>query len=187
MTSEPRQLQSIFPDVPRETPETDGQGNFTALWSLFFGALSQALQDNFSNEGILFPSLSATNIATIQAIYAPYIGLPLPSTIPDISGKTVFDSTNRVPKQFIITYDASSPSIILSASWLQLNVMLTGIGDPNGYYNITPPHTGSFASVAGVLNWLYYDLTGTTLYICTSNGAAIIPSPGSGAAVWTAI
>lgn len=117
MATEPRILQSIFPDVPRESPEVDNKGNFTQLWSLFFGALAQALQDNFKNEGIVFPPLNATNIATIQAIYTPLIGSPLPSNIPDISGQTVFDSTNRVPKQFIITYDASTPPNIISARW----------------------------------------------------------------------
>ncbi len=117
MSVEPQQLQSLFPDVPRESPEVDSKGNFTQLWSLFFGALAQALQDNFKNEGIVFPPLSATNIATIQAIYTPLIGSPLPAGTPDISGQTVFDSTNRVPKQFIISYDASTPPNITSARW----------------------------------------------------------------------
>jgi hypothetical protein len=58
MANEQLQRQSIFPDVPRESPETDKDGNFTALWSLGFGALFQALQDNFKNEGIVVPGLS---------------------------------------------------------------------------------------------------------------------------------
>jgi hypothetical protein len=114
---EQRILQSIFPDVPRESPEVDKDGNFTQLWSLFFGALAQALQDNFKNEGIVFPPLNATNVATIQAIYTPLIGGPLPQNIPDISGQTIFNSTIRLPQQFIISYDASTPPIITSARW----------------------------------------------------------------------
>jgi hypothetical protein len=117
MATEKRILQSLFPDVPRESPEVDNKGNFTQLWSLYFGALSQALQANFKNEGILFPLLSSANIASIQAIYTPLIGVPLPNGTPDISGQTVFDSTNRIPKQFIISYDASTPPNITSARW----------------------------------------------------------------------
>lgn len=112
-------LQAIFPDLPRETPVIDQKGNFAPLWSLGLSSLFQALQDNFKNEGILFPRLSAANIATIQAIYAPLIGFPLPQNIPDISGQTVFDTTNRVSKQFVITYDGSIPPNIVTAMWRQ--------------------------------------------------------------------
>jgi hypothetical protein len=122
-----KQNQSIFPDFPREAPAVDKQGNFTDLWNLGLGTLFQALQDNFKNEGILFPSLSAADIATIQSIYAPYIGQPLPigtvpgtPSLPDISGQTVFDKDNRVSWQFVITYDSSSPPLILTAQWRQL-------------------------------------------------------------------
>ena len=114
MVSETKQLQALFPDVPRESPAIDKNGNFTPLWSLGIGALFDTLQANFKNEGILFPPLSAANIATIQAIYTPLIGSPLPRNIPDISGQTVFDTTNRVPKQFIITYLAGN---IDTAAW----------------------------------------------------------------------
>jgi hypothetical protein len=110
--------QSIFPDLPRETPVVDKEGNFGFLWSLGFSSLFQALQANFKNEGIVFPPLDATQIATIQAIYNPaLIGLPLPQTIPDISGQTIFDSTNRVSKQFVITYDGATPPNIVDARW----------------------------------------------------------------------
>ena len=108
--------QPIFPDVPRESPAIQNN-DFTNLWSLFFGDVSQALQRNFKNEGIMFPVLSADNIATIQSFYTPLIGSPLPFNNPDISGQTVFDTTNRVPKQFIITYDASTPPNITHAKW----------------------------------------------------------------------
>ena len=110
-------LQAIFPDLPRETPVLDKEGDFSPLWSLGLSALFQALQENFKNEGIIFPRLSAANIATIQAIYTPLIGSPLPQNIPDISGQTVFDTTNRVSKQFVITYDGATPPNILTATW----------------------------------------------------------------------
>jgi len=118
--------ESIFPDYPREQKIVDSNGNISPLFDLGLGSLFQALQNNFSNEGILFPSLTQQEITAIENIYVPYIGSPLPQNdpvnekqinIPDISGKTVFDSTNRVPKQFIITYDTSTPPNIVSARW----------------------------------------------------------------------
>lgn len=117
MATQKRILQSIFPDLPRETPSVDKNGTFMPLWSLGFSSLFQALQENFKNEGIIFPRLSADNIATIQAIYTPLIGGPLPQNIQDISGQTVFDTTNRVSKQFVITYDVATPPNIITAVW----------------------------------------------------------------------
>lgn len=110
-------LQAIFPDLPRERPILDKDGDFSPLWSLGLSSLFQALQENFKNEGIIFPRLSAANIANIEAIYTPLIGGPLPQNIPDISGQTVFDTTNRVSKQFVITYDGAMPPNIVTATW----------------------------------------------------------------------
>lgn len=110
-------LQAIFPDLPRERPVIGQDGDFSPLWSLGLSALFQALQENFKNEGIIFPRLSAASIANIQAIYTPLIGAPLPQNIPDISGQTVFDTTNRVSKQFVITYDGALPPNIVTATW----------------------------------------------------------------------
>lgn len=117
MTTQRKKLQSIFPDMPRLEKVMDEENELTPYWDLFFSSLSQALQNNFKSEGIVFPPLTASQIATIQAIYTPLIGSPLPPNIPDISGQTIFDSTNRVPKQFIITYDGSIPPNIVTASW----------------------------------------------------------------------
>lgn len=176
MTTQTNKPQSIFPDLPREIPAIDKEGNFTALWSLGLSSLFQALQDNFKNEGIVFPQLTATELATIQAIYTPYIGFPLPQNdptnrtqqfIPDISGQTVFDSTNRIPKQFIITYDSATPPNVLNASWLIMNVMQLSAGNPNG-------------TVAGVLNWFCYDITNKVLYVCTTSGSSTTTA-------WTAV
>lgn len=166
--STPQNLQSIFPDLPRETPVIDEQGNFTDLWSLGLSSLFQALQDNFKNEGIIFPNLSASNISFIQSIYNPtLLGAPLPNNIPDISGQTVFDTTNRVSKQFVITYDSSTPPNVVSAQWVILSYLLLGGGNPN-------------SNQAGQVSWLYYDLAGKILYICTTSGSKT-------GAVWTAI
>lgn len=115
----PNNPQSIFPDLPRESPAINENNDFSPLWSLGLSSLFQALQKNFKNEGIIFPNLSAANIASIQALYTPFIGSPLPSNLPDISGQTVFDSTNRVSKQFVITYDGATPPNIVTATWRQ--------------------------------------------------------------------
>ena len=154
-----RQPQSIFPDYPRERPIVDKTGNLSDLWDLGLSSLFQAL-------------LNSDQIATIQSIYTPLIGFPLPQNIPDISGKTIFDETNRIPKQFIITYDSSTPANISTAQWVQLSVLLTSLGNPNGL-------------VGGALNFMCYDITDKSLWICTVAGSANgTPSPQ---AVWTSI
>lgn len=117
MATQTKQLQSIFPNIPRLKQVIDNNGELTAFWELYFSSLSQALQKNFTSEGILLPNLNASQISIIQSIYTPLIGSPLPQNIPDISGQTIFDSTNRVPKVFIITYDGSIPPNIVTASW----------------------------------------------------------------------
>ncbi len=113
-----RKPVSIFPDYPRPQPAVDGQGNLVPLLDLAFSYLFQALQSNFKNEGILLPPLTATEIADIQAIYTPLVGGPLPGNVPDISGQTVFDTTNRVPRVFIITFDGAVPPNIVTATWM---------------------------------------------------------------------
>lgn len=112
-----RKFNSLFPDMPRDGNFTDDNGNPSVGWVLGLQALFQALQQNFKNEGIVFPSLNEDDINFIQSVYTPYIGFPLPDRILDISGQTVFDSTNRVSKQFVIVYDAATPPNIVSASW----------------------------------------------------------------------
>ena len=68
----------------------------------------------------MFPPLSEVNINSIEEIYAEFIGYPLPFEIPDISGQTVFDLTNRVSKQFVITYDSDDPPNVATAQWRTL-------------------------------------------------------------------
>lgn len=122
MATQPIQPQSIFPDVPRESPAVNENGDFSQLWELSFGQLFQALQTNFKNEGILIPTLTATQIAQIQAIYNPgLIGLALPQPIPDITGQMVFNITTSMPQIFIITYNApigtAAPTIATARWW----------------------------------------------------------------------
>lgn len=161
MATEQPILQSIFPDLPRESPAVDREGNFMPLWDLGLSALFQALQDNYKNEGIVFPPLSAANMTTIQNLYSSYIGGPyntLTLALPDISGQTVYDSTTQITNQFVIAQDNSGN--VTLAEWVPMAFMLTNAGDPNG-------------TVAGVLNWLCLDTTGPTLYVCTASGSTV--------------
>lgn len=178
MVDQTKQPQSIFPDIPRDQSVIDVKnGNLTKQWYLGLSSLFQALQANFKNEGILFPALTQNQLNSIKGLYTPYIGSPLPQdqltkpfgqlNLPDISGQTVFDTTNRIPKQFIITFDASNPPNVLSADWMIINVMKLFSGDPNG-------------NVAGVLNWFCYDTLNKVLYICTTSGSTIT-------AVWSVV
>jgi hypothetical protein len=160
MSTEQPILQSIFPDLPRESPVLDKEGNFMPLWDLGLSSLFQALQTNYKNEGIVIPPLSAANMSTIQSLYTSYIGgtyTALTLALPDISGQTVYDSTTQITNQFVIAQD--NMGNVTLANWVPLAVMLTNAGNPNG-------------SVAGVLNWLCLDTTGPTLYVCTASGAA---------------
>jgi hypothetical protein len=169
-----QQMQSIFPDYPRESPVLDKEGNFNALWDLGLGSLFQALQENFKNEGILLPPLTAANMTVIQNLYTSFIGglySALTMAQPDISGQTVFDSTTSITNQFVIEQDGSTPPKVLLAQWVPFAMMLTNSGNPNGV-------------VGGALNWLCLDTAGPTLYACTTAGS----SAGQGSttqAVWT--
>lgn len=168
MVQEQKIQQSIFPDMPRETPVLNKNGDFMPLWELGLSSLFQALQQNFKNEGIVFPPLTASQMTAIQNLYTSYIGGTydaLTMALPDISGQTVYDSTTRISNQFVIAQDNSGN--VTLAEWVPFAMMLTSAGNPNG-------------SKAGVLNWLCYDTTNKVLYACTVAGAA-------GTAVWTSI
>ena len=117
--SNTRTPQSIFPDYPHTQMMVQKDGSPTSAWALSLQSLYQALQKNFKNEGIVFPPLTADQTATIQALYTPFIGQPYTTmlqSLPDISGQTIFNSTIRLPQQFIITF-AGSPLLVTAASW----------------------------------------------------------------------
>lgn len=170
MTTQTKLPSSIFPDYPRFKPAVDKQGNLMPQWDLQLNALFQALQKNYKNEGIIFPPLTQTQMSNIQSLYTAFINHPLPDSLPDISGQTVFNSTNRSPYQFIINYDASTPPKIAGAQWVQFSMLLTYPGDPNGH-------------LAGALNWFCINTATFELYLCTTAGSANgTPAPQ---AVWT--
>jgi hypothetical protein len=116
-----QQIQnSIFPDLPRETPAVDKDGNFNYLWSLGLSSLFQALQSNYKNEGILIPPLTSTQAADIAALYAQYYTptpIPLPPGVPDISGQMIYNTTISGPQIFVINYDGSTPPNVTAARW----------------------------------------------------------------------
>jgi hypothetical protein len=120
MVTQIKQRQSIFPDFPRGTPTVDKNGNFTENWRLGLSSVFQGLQKNFTNEGIQIPQLPESDLDTIEA---PYTALgsnlkPL-GLLPNIAGKMVYDTTNNVPKMFIIVFqNTDDPSSnVTSASW----------------------------------------------------------------------
>lgn len=57
--------QTIFPDLPRNAPLVDSNGNMNIYWQLFFQNLVLALQTNLKNEGFVIPSETASNIALL--------------------------------------------------------------------------------------------------------------------------
>lgn len=129
MVAQSQKPVSLFPDCPRQDKLVDEKGFPTQTWKFFFDQQTNALQKILKNEGFLLPLLTAAELATIEALYTPFTGspgTPLPqnvagnisgSFLADISGQMVFDSTNRVPKIFIITYDGSTPPNVLTARW----------------------------------------------------------------------
>jgi hypothetical protein len=119
MRQQGKKAQTIFPDFPRSEKIVSPQGELTRTWHLSLASLYQALQANFSNEGIQLPQLTPSQLDTIEAIYTPLVGTVLTGRVPNISGTIVYDSYNNVPKVFIITFaDPGNPaSAVQSASW----------------------------------------------------------------------
>jgi hypothetical protein len=170
MTEITNNPQAIFPDMPRDRPAVDKEGNLSPLWDLGLSALFQALQENYRNEGIRLPPLTASSMSIIQNLYTQYIGKTyntLTLAQPDISGQTVYDKDTQITNQFVIAQDNSND--VTLAEWVPFAMMLTYEGNPNG-------------NVAGVLNWLCLNTTAAmqALYCCTTAGNAAD-------AVWTAL
>lgn len=118
-----KKKQSIFPDFPRGTPTVDKGGNFTPNWHLGFSSLFQGLQRNFTNEGIQLPQLTSTELDSILENYTSVFGQKL-GLLPNISGKVVYDSSNNVPRIFVIIFVNNDPSgIVSSASWKTFTIV----------------------------------------------------------------
>jgi len=118
--AEQQNMNAIFPDLPREIPAVDKQGNFSSLWSLGFASLFQALQENFKSEGIVLPSLTTAQANQIAALYTTYYTptpRPLPPGVQDISGQMIYNTTTEKPQVFIINYDGSTPPNVTAARW----------------------------------------------------------------------
>ncbi len=67
MAVEKIKQQAVFPDLPRNAPLVDKDGNMNILWQLFFQNLVMALQTNLKPEGFVIPQQSATNITLLTA------------------------------------------------------------------------------------------------------------------------
>ncbi len=123
MATEPKVRQSIFPDLPRSRSVVDHNGEFTSHWHLGMSSLFQALQRNFTNEGIQIPQLSDDDMNNILAVYKPaLIGKRLTDTNPPTknnNGKKAFNYTTNEEKTFIITFTTpgDATSTIADAAW----------------------------------------------------------------------
>lgn len=106
---------SLFPHMPRGGQIADDKGNLTEHWGLSLMNVYQTLQKTFRSSGFMVPRVTESDINDIQSKYTPYLGKLLPRTLEDISGMDVFDSTNRLRKVFIITYNANST--VNTAEW----------------------------------------------------------------------
>ena len=111
------QPQAIFPDCPRDAMAVNKDGSFSHGWLIGLQQLFQTLQINYTAQGIMLPPLNATQIQAVSDYYnvtLNVVGKPLPVGVPDITGATIIDITNRVPKVFIITYNGANVS---TAGW----------------------------------------------------------------------
>lgn len=114
---------SLFPHMPRTEKIVDKEGELTEHWHLSIMNLYQTLQRNFRTTGFLLPGLGEFNIDNIWNYYQPFVNHILPKSVEDISGLTLFDLTNRIPKIFIITYNSNRE--ILKADWYSFNLTAT--------------------------------------------------------------
>ena len=64
MTTQVKQQSPIFSDLPRG-PLVNKDGTINPIWALFFSSISQALQINFKQEGLVIPKQPASNISLL--------------------------------------------------------------------------------------------------------------------------
>lgn len=82
--------KSIFPDCPRDPQILDMKtGSINPVWQLFFQQLSQALQTNYKNEGVVLPPLSNDQI----------LGL---GDAEQAVGNIFYDKTNKLFKGIVL-------------------------------------------------------------------------------------
>jgi hypothetical protein len=75
--------QAIFPDLPRSTVAVKPNGEWQPEWRQFFEQLVQALQQNYTPEGLILPSQTAANITLLTN---------------SVGGTLLYDSTDNVGK-----------------------------------------------------------------------------------------
>lgn len=121
-TVQTKKKSPLFPDVPRGPKAINESGQFTEVWHLGFSSLFQALQKNFSNEGIQIPQLSTADLNTILEPYtraAQQQKTLQEARLPNISGKKVFDYTAEAEKTFIINFvtPGNESTAVSAAAW----------------------------------------------------------------------
>lgn len=114
--------QPIFPDMPRGSPVISKDGGFESSWNLGLSSLFQALQTNYSNEGLILPPITTDQANIITSKYLPYIGNPLPPGVQDISGKVIYNPTIELPQIFIISFDGATPPNVTGVGWFTFTI-----------------------------------------------------------------
>lgn len=89
----------------------NGTYSLSNVWIDFFSTFMQSLQGYLSQNGIFLPQLTQNEI---NALPIPTVGKPLGNFI-NTSGQMVFDTTNNVPRVFVIALDVNG--LVTSASW----------------------------------------------------------------------
>ncbi len=59
--------QALFPDIPRDEPFLDNNGNLNPQWLNYFIMQNDALQNYFSPEGYQIPNKTSDEIAKLNA------------------------------------------------------------------------------------------------------------------------
>jgi hypothetical protein len=83
-----KKQNALFPDIPRDSKLVDENGEITPLWKKYFEDNTQALQSNYSPEGLAAPQQSASNIALLTGTQS--------------TGRILYDSTNNLFKGNVI-------------------------------------------------------------------------------------
>lgn len=104
---------------PLYDPLTMRGDNLSNTWQMYIGILIDTLTEYLSHIGIRTPQLTAAELADVESPYTAIIGSPL-GDLEDISGLQAFDTTNRLPKVFIITFAGSN---VATATWRTIQLV----------------------------------------------------------------